>query len=180
MDAKKRQVLIEIFDPGAPPDHVHHQFAIPAGTIVHVKSPHPLKRRAAEKRRLLQPGGSPVEIPIQRKTGCPDAANALAPGIDDKAVAHHDVAIGVLLEGLADASHRSRQQHIVGVQKPENVAGGVLKPLVQAIGCSLVGFKNNVRQPAAKAFDQFPASVRRARVHHDVFDRRVILLPAPR
>ena len=71
--------------------------------------------------------------------------------------------------------HRPRQQCVVGIQKPEDIPRSALEPFVQAVGGSLVRFKEHRCQPAAKAFDQFAASVRRTGIHHDVFELRVIL-----
>ncbi len=51
----------------------------------------------------------------------------------------------------------------------------MLKPFVQAVGRSLIWFKNHPCQPAGEGLDEFPASVGRAWVDYDVFNRRVIL-----
>ena len=65
MDAKKRQILIEIFD--LAPRRTMSTSSSPSQQerLFTLNPPTRLKGRAAEKRRLLQPGGSSVEITIQ-------------------------------------------------------------------------------------------------------------------
>src|ERR1700722_6165938 len=169
VQAKESQVLIEIFDLGSLAHHVYQQFTIPAGTIVHVEAAHGLKGCAPEKRSLLQPGGASVEITIQGKACRTNASNALTLGIDNKTVAHHDVAIGVLRESLRDTSQCSWQQYIVRVQKSKYVPGSVLKTVVQSVGSSFVGFENDSFQLAREAFDEFAAAIRRARGPPHIF-----------
>src|ERR1700728_4293907 len=95
MDAKKSQVLMEIFDLGACPHHVDEQLAVPAGPVARIESAYGFKSRPPEKRRLLQPGGAPVKVTLQGETGSPNASNSPALGIDDKPIPHHDIAIGI-------------------------------------------------------------------------------------
>ena len=94
------------------------------------------------------------------RPSCPNAPDAVALGVNDKTIPHHDVVVGVLLERPAYSLHCPRQQHVVRVQKPEDVARGSLKAFVQAVGGSLIGFENYARQAVAKALDQFTAAVR--------------------